>query len=263
MIGGSLNAAHTRQAYMPDTHESMLPLLYAGDESYGWSEGMRAVTHALLENVTLPAGPVVEVGCGGGQLLAELAQRYADRLVIGADLHPLALTHAQNSLGPSAALVQAALPRLPWQNGQVALLIALDVFDQEGVELIAAVRETYRLLASDGALVMRVSAHPRLYGAHDRAFHTGRRYTRGEVARALLQAGFAIQRLTYANTLLSLPVATMRLAQRWSLVEWQPQIYRQNSLHHAAAWLLRQEARWLHNGDLPWGLSLCAVARKP
>src|SRR5690606_42058288 len=47
-----------------ETLPSLLPLLYAGDESYGWSEGMRAVTHALLANVTLPEGAVAEAGCG-------------------------------------------------------------------------------------------------------------------------------------------------------------------------------------------------------
>jgi SAM-dependent methyltransferase len=242
---------------------SLLPLLYAGDQGYGWSEGMRAVTHALLADVTLPDGPVVEVGCGGGQLLVELAERYPARLVIGADLHPLALAHAHNFLRPAIALTQASLPQLPWGNHQGALLLALDVFDQQGIELGAALAESYRLLRSDGALVMRVSAHPSLYGAHDLAFHTGQRYTLDQVQAALLQVGFAVQRITYANTLLALPVAAMRLAERWGLLPWQPATYQQSRLHQVAAWLLHREAAWLRHADLPWGLSLCAIARKP
>jgi SAM-dependent methyltransferase len=245
------------------SQESLLPLLYAGDSTYGWSAGMRAVTHALLEGVTLPDGPVVEVGCGGGQLLAELQQRYPERLVIGADLHPLALSYAHTFLRPSIGLTQAALPNLPWQANQAALVLALDVFDQQGIDLAAALAESYRFLRADGALVLRVSAHPSLYGAHDLAFHTGQRYTLDQVRAALLQAGFAVQRLTYANALLSLPVAAMRLAHRWGLLAWEAETYQQANVHQAAAWLLRQEAGWLRHGDLPWGLSLCAVARKP
>jgi ubiquinone/menaquinone biosynthesis C-methylase UbiE len=241
----------------------LLPLLYADDQNYGWREGMGAITLALLANVTLPDGPVVEVGCGGGKLLVDLQQRYPERMVVGADLHPLALAHAHTLLYPSITLAQASLPHLPWQENQIALLLALDVFDQQGVELDAALAESYRLLRSDGALVMRVSAHPSLYGAHDLAFHTGRRYTHSEVQKALLQAGFAVQRLTYANTILSLPVAAMRLAERWGVLPWHPATYQQTYLHHAAAWLLRQEAGRLYHADLPWGLSLCAVARKP
>jgi hypothetical protein len=79
----------------------------------------------------------------------------------------------------------------------------------------------------------------------------------------LLHAGFAVQRLTYANMILSLPVAALRLAERWGLLPWQVSTYQQTSLHQVASWLLRQEAKWLHQADLPWGLSLCAVARKP
>ena len=243
--------------------QSLLPLLYAGDQSYGWSAGMRAITHTLLDEVTLPHGPVVEIGCGGGQLLVELRQRYAARTVIGVDLHPLALANAREVLRPSVNLSQAALPHLPWSSNTVALLLALDVFDQQGVELGGALAESFRLLRSDGALVLRVSAHPSLYGAHDIAFHTGQRYTRHQVQDALMRAGFAIQRLTYANTLLSPPVAAMRLIQRWGLLGWQAATYQQRGFHRVAAWLLRQEAIWLRYADLPWGLSLCAVARKP
>lgn len=243
--------------------ESMLPLLYAGDHNDGWSQGMRAVTHALLADLSLPDGAVVEVGCGGGQLLGDLQKFYPHRTVNGTDLHPLALAHAQRGLQANGALTQAALPTLPWADGTMALMVAMDVFDQREVDLHAALAESYRLLRADGALVMRVSAHPSLYSAHDIAFHTGQRYTRQQVHWALLQAGFVVQRLTYANTLLSLPVAAMRLAQRWRLIGWTAAPYEQSSLHSVAAALLQQEAQWLHYANLPWGLSLCAVARKP
>ncbi len=224
---------------------------------------MRAITHALMAEVTLPDGPIVEVGCGGGQMLGELRQRYPGRLVVGADLHPLALSHARHFLRPDTGLTQATLPELPWQENQMALLVALDVFDQRGVELGAALAESYRLLRPDGVLVLRMSAHPSLYGAHDIAFSTGQRYTGNQIRGALLQAGFAVQRLTYANTVLSLPVAALRLAQRWGMLPWQAETYQQTYFHQIAAWLLRQEAKWLQRAELPWGLSLCAVARKP
>ena len=224
---------------------------------------MRAITHALLDRVTLPAGPVVEVGFGGGQLLVELEQRYPTDPVMGTDLHPLALAQASASLPPTISLCQSALPNLSWPADTLALVVALDVFDQRGVELAAALAESYRVLRADGALVLRLSAHPSLFGAHDIAFHTGQRYTRQQLHDALVTAGFAVQRLTYANTILSPPIATMRFAQRWGVLAWQAESYEHGLLHRIAAWLLHREATWLRRADLPWGISLCAVARKP
>jgi ubiquinone/menaquinone biosynthesis C-methylase UbiE len=244
---------------------SLLPLLYAGDQRYGWSAGMRAVTRALLAKVSLPPGPILEVGCGGGQLLVELRQSYPERQVVGTDLHPLALAHARSLLRctPSSSLTQSALPDLPWQDSHFALILALDVFDQQGIEMDSALAEAYRLLRPGGALLMRVSAHPRLYGAHDLAFHTGQRYTRSQVRGALLRAGFVVERLTYANATLAMPVAAVRLAQRWGILPWRSATYQRTVFHQVAAWILHQEAEWLHHADLPWGLSLCTVARKP
>lgn len=241
----------------------MLPHLYGSDDSHGWNAGMRGVTHALLDSVTLPPGPILEIGCGGGQLLVELQAAYPNRTVYGIDLHPLALAHAAARQGARPRLLQAALPQLPWAGNSLALLLALDVFDQQGVDLDAALVEARRILRPGGALLLRVSAHPWLFGAHDVAFHTGRRYTRRELESALQAGGLEIHRLTYANAGLALPVGALRLAQRWGLLPWQPALYGQDGLHHLAAWLLAQEAAWLHHADLALGLSLCAVARKP
>jgi SAM-dependent methyltransferase len=263
----------------------LLPELYRTEPDDGWSAGMHAITHALLDGIAdgagLPAGPILEVGCGGGQFLAELCARYPQRAVYGVDLHPLALAHAQARpaapvtdhqsavtgqqsavTSQQSALVQAPLQRLPFPASTFALVLALDSFDQQGVDLAAALAESHRLLCPGGRLLLRVSAHPRLYGAHDRAFHTGRRYTRLELIQALTAAGFALHRVTYANLLLGAPVAIQRLLQRWGLLAWQPGLYTHPAAHEAVALALRLEAHWLHRLNLPIGLSLWAVAER-
>ena len=244
------------------TQAAMLPMLYDADQSYGWSHGMRQVTHALLHEVALPPGPVLEVGCGGGQMLLDLHHHFEGRTVCGVDLHPLALAHAQ-ALLPTGALSQASLQQLPYDDGSFALIVAMDVFDQQGVDLAAALAESYRLLRPGGALLLRVSAYPWLYGAHDIAFHTGRRYARHEIADALAQVGLRLARMSHANAALAAPVALIRLAQRYGLLPWSDGLYRQDGLHTLAVWLLHQEATWLQRADLPLGLSLYALARKP
>jgi hypothetical protein len=138
----------------------------------------------------------------------------------------------------------------------------LDVFDQKGVDLASACGQSWRVLADGGLLLLRVSAHEWLRGEHDDAFNTGRRYEPGRLAHALAAAGFDVERMTYANTLLGLPVVGLRLAQRWRVVPFSEALYRVPLLNGLMLAALQLEARWLRRWDLPAGLSLFAVARK-
>ena len=241
---------------------TLLPQLFGDDAHNGWSRGMRRVTHALLAGVTVPPGPILEVGCGGGQMLAELRAAYPYRSVTGLDLTALALRQARRRMA-DAPLLQATVTALPVATQRVALLLALDVFDQQGVELAAALAEARRVLVAGGVLLLRVSAYPWLYGPHDVAFHTGQRYTRRELAAALTAADLVPLRITHANACLAAPVIAQRLGQRLGLLPWMPGLYGQRRLHDLAARWLQHEAGWLRRRDLPIGLSLVALARKP
>lgn len=243
------------------TAAPLLPSLFDAAASSGWSIGMRRVTQALTADLELPPGPVLEIGCGGGQLLADLQARWPQRTVLGADLHPLALVYARRR-AHSAGLTQTALPDLPYAENTFALILALDVFDQEGVELAAALAAGRRALRPGGLLVLRVSAHPRLFGAHDRAFHTGRRYTRRELSHTLAAQGYALRRVTYANFVLGAPVAGLRLLQRRQWVPWRPGLYSSPLANRMVAGALLLEALWLCRANLPVGLSLWVVAEK-
>ncbi|RIK36248.1 MAG: hypothetical protein DCC57_22635, partial [Chloroflexi bacterium] len=103
----------------------MLPALYEAVSSAGWSRGMRGVTQALLAGLALPDGPVLEIGCGGGQVLDILRARWPQRAVLGMDLHPLALAHARRT-APHARLAQATLHSLQYAADRFALVLALD-----------------------------------------------------------------------------------------------------------------------------------------
>lgn len=244
------------------SNQNLLPLLYAIDEEYGWSQGMRAINHVLLPSHLDPGAIILEIGCGSGQFLAELMQRQPLAQVVGLDLNGQALSHAQQRTAANSALIQANLLALPFADQRVDLVAAFDVYDQAAVALVDALAESRRILRNNGRLLLRVSAHPWLEGAHDRAFNTGQRYQAQAVVAALRAVGFTILRVTYANTLFAPLVIPLRLGQRWGLIGLTPQLYTDTWANRALAAALHWEAQWLRTHHLPFGISLYVLARK-
>jgi ubiquinone/menaquinone biosynthesis C-methylase UbiE len=242
--------------------DNLLPLLYAMDQEHGWSQGMRAITHALLGATRLPPGPLLEVGCGAGVLLRELYAYHRGARCFGLDYSSIALDYAKRQPA-TLHLSQGDLQQLPFGANHFSLIVALDSFDQRAVNLQQAVRESWRLLRPDGLLLLRVSAHPWLESEHDVAFNTGRRYARQELMAALSNGGFHLERVTYANTLLALPVIAQRLLQRWRLLPFESNHEISPVVNQQVARLLRWEANLLHLTNLPFGISLYVLARKP
>ena len=241
----------------------LLPELYRVDAAHWWTVGMRRVSHALLDGIALPDGPLLELGYGAGAFLAELNARFPGRLIIGSELHPSALARSGRpaQVGPSATA--ADLHHLPFSTGQCAAVIALDVYDQQNVDLKSALQESWRVLDIEGILLLRVSAFSWLHGPHDAAFGTGRRYTAREVGRSLADAGLHVQRLTYANSLLFAPGVALRLLQKLGLMaDVAQELNISRPLNRLLRGFLAAEARWLRQRDLPAGLSVYAVARK-
>src|SRR6185503_14805842 len=78
----------------------------------------------------------------------------------------------------------------------------------------AAVAEMFRLTRPGGHVLINVAAMEMLRGDHSVLSHEVRRYNRRSLARLLTNAGFAIERLTYTNTALFLPLAAMRTLHR-------------------------------------------------
>lgn len=247
---------------MAEPADNLLPLLYAMDQEHGWSQGMRAITHTLLATTHFPAGPLLEVGCGAGVFLRELHDRQPTMPCFGLDRSRIALNYADNQ--PAALhLAQGDLQRLPFVANYFSLIVALDSFDQQAVNLQEAVRESWRILQPGGLLLLRVSAHPWLASTHDVAFNTGRRYHRRELLDALTASGFGVERVTYANSLLALPVIVQRLLQRWRLLPFDGNHEISPFINRQVARLLGWEANLLPFTDLPFGISLYVLARKP
>ncbi|MEZ4661553.1 MAG: class I SAM-dependent methyltransferase [Caldilineaceae bacterium] len=247
---------------MGSEQATLLPLLYESEERYGWSVGMRAITHALMMRVPLPDGPILELGCGGGAFLRELSQRQNGRQVLGADLHPTALISAQRRLNGRSGPVGANMLTLPFAAATFGAVVALDSFDQQGVKLSLALAESHRVLRPRGLLLLRVSAYEWLHSTHDTAFNTGRRYTRKELQTVLAYQGFQPLTTTYANAIMLPPVTLIRLLQRYKLAPFVASQYNTSRFDELMKAILKLEAHWIERWNMPFGISLYVAAQK-
>ncbi|HEV7665217.1 MAG TPA: class I SAM-dependent methyltransferase [Chloroflexota bacterium] len=246
------------------------------EERHWWYAGMRRVALAVLDQAL--AGRtglrVLDAGCGTGGTTVEL-RRFGH--VVGVDL-------AWEAIGPAAsrglqALAQASIERLPFGSATFDVATSFEVVYHLGVASdVAALTEIRRVLKPGGVFLLRVPAHDWLRGEHDRLVHTRHRYARAELHDKLVAAGFTVDRLSWANSVLFPPAVAKRLLERrnghrpspsssasCASVEadaepdlWQPPPLLNALLESAVA----IEALVIPRGvPLPFGLSLLALAR--
>jgi len=232
------------------------------DEQHWWYRGRRRVIRAELDRLPLPAGArVLDAGCGSGRTLDELRD-YGE--VHGIELDPAAAAAA--AARGCGEVRTGRLEQLPWEPVTFDLITCLDVLEHTPDDR-ATLAELRRVCKPGGWLLVTVPAYQWLWSLHDEANHHYRRYARGTLRAAVVEAGWRVQRMSSFNSLLLPPAVAVRLAQRHRRTEdgYKPQIWL------GPGWLnaileqpLQIEARWLARGrTLPVGLSLIALLQNP
>jgi SAM-dependent methyltransferase len=235
-------------------------MLAAADEHW-WYRGRRRIIRAELDGLELPPGArLLDAGSGSGQLL-ELLSEFGTPT--GVDPDPDCIACAA---GRGYEAVRAGLPELPFADGTFAACTCLDVLEHLPDDR-AALEELARVTEDGGLLLVTVPAYEALWSEHDEVNEHLRRYRARDLRRLAAGSGWAVERITYFNTLLLPPAAVVRLAHRFrrhptgartSELELTPP-----ALNRALEVPLRLEAALLRaGGRLPAGLSLLAVLRR-
>ena len=230
------------------------------EKTHWWHGGMLAISRALLGPRLTSGGTALDAGCGTGGFLRFLADNGRFTALSGVDIAAAAIELARERV-PEADLRVVPLRELPFGDRAFDLVVTNDVLQHvPETDVGASLRELRRVLVSGGTLLVRTNGSRRLRSERD----DWRAYDAKTLRRELGDAGFAVERVSYANAVFSL-LAAMRGRVPHAPTEEQHGVPtnrpgRLASTVGTAA--LRAEAWWLGRGhSLPYGATLFAVSR--
>jgi SAM-dependent methyltransferase len=236
------------------------PILYKVEQSHWWFIGRRRILAGFVEEicrqVTDRRPRILDVGCGTGANLLMLS-KYGD--AEGVDVSEDALEFCR-ARGLDKVKLGAG-EELPYEDATFDLVTAFDVVEHMDDDL-AGLTEMRRVLRPGGRVLLFVPTFMFLWGLQDDVSHHRRRYRLPELRRVLEEAGFEIERSTYANVTFFLPILVMRKLMRLTGIKTASE----NSINVPAlngvlGKILGAESTVLRYMNLPFGVSGLCVAR--
>lgn len=235
------------------------------EQHHWWWEGRRQILRQALtrrEKVR-----ILDIGCGTGETMTFL-ERWLDRpFVCGVDNSAQATRYARARCHDS--VIQANAFTLPFENAffdQVLLLDVLEHIEDDRAMLI----EASRVIRSGGRIIITVPALQFLWSNHDAGQGHFRRYVRGRLVDLAKEAGLKIEKLSYFNFFLSLPIMAIRLLSKIKALGRLGNY--DNPLNYSVAhvkifnemlkFVFLAEIKAMKYLDYPWGVSLHCVLSK-
>lgn len=261
MAGMSATANNVTPSLPREMQEHTYPILYEVEGAHWWFVGRRKIIAGFIEEICRRIGKpslrILDVGCGTGANLQMLSQYGAAE---GVDISPEALEFCRTR--GLSKVQQGAVESLPHEDASFDLVTGLDVIEHLDDD-VAGLREIRRVLKPGGHAFIFVPAFMFLWGVQDDISHHRRRYTIPELKQRLIEAGFEVDRVTYANITFFLPTLIgrwlMRLTGLRPASESHINIAALNGFFGS---ILGAERGWLRRMNLPFGVSIVCVARR-
>ena len=240
--------------------EHTYPILFRVEQSHWWHIGRRRILAGFVEDICRQVhdrrARILDVGCGTGANLLMLA-KYGD--AEGVDLSEDALAFCRERGLENVKL--GAAEKLPYEDGTFDLVTALDVVEHLDDDL-GGLSEMRRVLRPGGRVLLFVPTFMFLWGLQDDVSNHRRRYRMPELRRVLEQAGFEVERATYANITFFLPILLARKLMRVTGIKAESENnINVSALNGLLGGMLAAESVVLKYMNIPFGVSGLCVAR--
>lgn len=239
-------------------------IMYEVEGSHWWFAGRRRILESFVKeivaNLNLQRRPpvILDVGCGTGANLEMLAQ-FGDAEGVDVSEDALAFCRARGL----TRVTLGAAERLPYADASFDLVTALDVVEHLDDDA-TGLREMRRVLRPGGRALLFVPAFMWLWGVQDDVSHHRRRYTLPQLKERVREAGFEIERATYANVTFFAPILAGRLLMRATGARPASENnINVSALNGVLGHLFGAERFWLRRHlNFPFGVSAVCVARR-
>lgn len=237
-------------------------IMYEIEETHWWYAGRRLILKSFIEKAvrhlnTKESLQILDVGCGTGANL-EMLDQFGETRGVDVSDEALAFCRKRGLTNVEKGLAED----LPFEDESFDLVTAFDVVEHLDNDL-AGLKEMQRVLRGTGKALLFVPAFMFLWGVQDDVSNHRRRYTKNELCARLVQAGFEIERITYANLTFFFPILTGRLLMK--LTGFRPASENNltvGALNDPLGKLFGLERLFLHYMNFPFGVSLICVAKK-
>lgn len=247
----------------PNNKEAMRPLNYEVmfdvEDYHWWFVGRRAIVFTQIEDALEERAGLrtLDIGCGTGATMDHL-KRYGQPH--GIDLSELPLSFSRKR--GHERVLRASATELPFDSESFDLITALDVVEHLD-EDVKGLAEISRVLKMGAPAVIFVPAFQSLWGPNDVQSGHKRRYRLDELRSAVEKAGLRVERISYANFAMFIPIWLGRkILTMLGRAEQAENRINHPIINNLLAKLFSSEAGWLRRHSLPFGVSIICVARK-
>jgi SAM-dependent methyltransferase len=260
-------ASEVKTSGLPNLPQEMerhtYAIMYEVEGSHWWFAGRRRILESFVrEIVAAPdlqgrAPRILDVGCGTGANLEMLAQ-FGDAEGVDVSEDALAFCRARGL----TRVTYGAAERLPYADDSFDLVTALDVVEHLDDDA-SGLCEMRRVLRRNGRALLFVPAFMWLWGVQDDVSHHRRRYTLPQLKARVREAGFEIERATYANLTFFAPILAGRLLMRATGARPASENnINVPALNGVLGHIFGAERFWLRRLNFPFGVSAVCVARR-
>lgn len=231
------------------------------EETHFWFRARNRILIQLILKYTQTAATFLEIGCGTGFFLRELAKQ-SNLQLTGSDIYLAGLRYAKAKL-PHIQYLQFDVTRFQ-TNDLFNMIGSFDVLEHITEDNLV-LKNIYQSLSINGYLLLTVPQYPFLWSHLDDFVKHKRRYRRKELIKQLQQAGFEI---TFQTSFVFVLFPFMLISRLLNLTSTKTNEFEQHvKIPKIMNWLfdkvMRIDELLIRLGiSLPFGGSLIIMARK-